>query len=197
MEKAIAMSRKSDWIVTGMVFVVILAFILIGALLFSANTSKPDSSIAITASKFNVDRMLLSSDANAVNFFLKKIGTAERQELYPVTMNNLKEPTGGAKYVTADGQEIMLSVWQPSQNMDGIWQFHFTSLVAGDLGGEVDLHRESLFPFRYGQIVGKGFFYYEFKWINTGWVITASTGKASSDEIRVEPLIDFVNAYPY
>jgi len=160
------------------------------------NTSNSDQVISTTANTFSLERTPLPPDG-IVSFFPQKIGIYERQELNSLTLDAYNETRGGAKYTTPNGEEITLSAWQPSQSIDDVWQSNFLSLVAGDLRGQVDSHRDSRFPFRYGQIVSKDFFYYEFKWINNGWVIAASTGTATTKEINVEALIGFVNAYPY
>lgn len=191
------MSKKGVWAVAILVLGVILLFVFIPNLLFPTNASNSDQAISTTANKFSLERTPLPSDGAAVSFIPEKIGTYERQELNSLTPDARNEIIGGATDTTSDGQEITLSVWQPSSDIDNVWQTNFLSLVAGDLGGQVDLHRDSRFPFRYGQIISKGFFYYEFKWINNGWVIAVSTGTASTKEINIEAFIEFVNAYPY
>jgi hypothetical protein len=156
-------------------------------------------SMSDIARQFERARKRLPDNASALILFPLQIGAFKLQQNGLFIPDARDRQRGLATYTAPNGETISLSVTS-SAGMDffGLWwKDNFLTLSCGDLSGLVEAHTEGNFPYRYGRCGGLGFSYDEFKWINNGWVISASISSASSTRENVLSLVSFVNTYPH
>ncbi len=106
-------------------------------------------------------------------------------------------PRSGQALYIAGGQSIMLSVAEiTNQNFQDVWNGNFLTVSCGDVQGQVKTHQSGAIPYRYATCNGLDFSYYEFRWFNKGWILTAYI-TSTSGVLDPKNLLEFVNSYPY
>jgi hypothetical protein len=173
------------------------ALMLAYSLWFSNNFTPLDE-------RFNMRRKVPSATIAGALLLRHELSDLTRISLAVDTLDNQTGSRHGtAAYRDADGKQIDIEVLRPASNdpreLDIEQIFAGFGQRAGSLGNTsassatiIRLHPESKIPYGYGVYSDPAYTYYEFTWVNNGWVFRASTREAGS-----ESLLRFVNGYPY
>ncbi|HRE47756.1 MAG TPA: hypothetical protein PLD47_08525 [Aggregatilineales bacterium] len=166
------------------------AVLLVYSLWFTNNHTPIDE-------RFNMRRQGLDADTPGALILRERAGDYLRQSLRIDTLDTVGVGRhGAAVYHDFEGKaislEVVLAGETPPTLRAAFEGFAERAGGASTANTVIRLHPDGRIPYGYGVYAAANYTYYEFTWLNGGWIIRVSTREAGS-----ESLLRFANGYVY